>query len=150
MADKSAEFWANAFTGSSFLPQGDKFYMNSGFYKNSGWRDLPAQNPVPVTDEQIQTFTQAYLSKAQKSIDEWLKSDIAIAVILGLKNRLSEADRLGCCPSYCFGGYRHEPTGAVKVAMEAAGITGVFSVRSSFHPYTSIVLRNGNIFRSYK
>lgn len=147
LAHESALFWSNAFMSKSFLYQGRVEYINSDFYKSSGWRDYPNENHAPITAEQILKFINTYMELAKEEIGILIQMDKNVAVILGLQDRM-ENETLYVPDSYRFGGWDNDPTGIVARAKREAGLDGAMSVNSPYRK-TSVELKNG-VIRTYR
>ena len=146
LAHESASYWANALSSSSFMNEGTVEYRTSSSYKADHWVDCPNPKATPVTGEQIIKFQNAFMEDSRKTIEEWLKRDTDVALILyNLKDRILGNGLLGMNDSYTFGGWDNDPFGEVAYSMRVAGIYGAMSVNSPFQK-TCLCIREGTIY----
>lgn len=147
LANESVQFWAQAFLSPSFLYQGEVWYYSSSFYKSSCWMDKPNDNHDPITGEQIIRFMNVYMDEAKKKIERLINSDVEVAKILGLKQRLNIDWTWKDDDEYLFGGWDNDPWGEVAIAKKEAGLDGPMSVNSGYRK-TTVRLCKGKIYKN--
>ena len=121
LAHISADYWAKALMSEHFIP-GGKLYDYYIGYKNR-ITEIVADSVPTITFEQISKFKEKYLELAKEKIGREIESDICVAMLLDMHEKVYIPIGRGDS-TFNFGGWDNEPCNEVADAMKFANIYG--------------------------